>query len=160
MNESFFFKMDSTKRPGQTTGYTGYWNEIPPDMLDGVLGDKEIYSSTGDLFKLDQALYTDKLVSWELLQEAWKPRSFEHPGAKNYGYGFRLLTYTDSTKAIYHNGWWHGYNSVFFRVPQDGITIIILCNKKNMGVYRAINGILEILRGKREVINMDDNPGV
>lgn len=153
----FFYPQDTLSRKGKTRGYVGNWNEAKPDMLDGVLGDKGVYSTTADMFKLDQALYTDQIVSMSLLQEAFQPRSFEHPGAKNYGYGFRLLHYEDGTSAVYHNGWWHGYNSVFFRLPAHHITIIILNNKFNRQTYYSINGILEILRGPVSVAFTDDN---
>ena len=125
-------------------------------MLDGVLGDKGVYSTVNDMFLLDQALYTDQLISLPLLHEAFKPRSFEKPGAKNYGYGFRLLNYEDGSSAVFHNGWWHGYNTVFFRVPANHITIIILNNKFNRQTYYSISGILEILRGPVAVVGMED----
>jgi hypothetical protein len=49
-----------------------------------------------------------------------------------------------NNKSIYHNGWWHGYNSLFFRRPADRTTVIILSNRDNRSIYH-IEDILEIL---------------
>lgn len=157
MDNTFFLNpKDSTLQPNQTKGYVGNWNEVSPDMLDGVMGDKGVYSTLDDMYKFDQALYTDQLISIKLMNEAKKPRSFEKPGAKNYGYGFRLLEYEDKSWAVFHHGWWHGYNTSFFRIPNQNITIIILCNKFNRQVYYSIDGLLEILRGPVAKIIMDE----
>ena len=157
MDNTFFLNPnDSTLRPNQTRGYVGNWNEVSIDMLDGVFGDKGVYSTVDDMYKFDQALYTDQLISIDLMNEAKKPRSFEKPGAKNYGYGFRLLEYEDKSWAVFHHGWWHGYNTSFFRIPSQNITIIILCNKFNRQVYYSIEGLLEILRGPVAKIMMEE----
>jgi hypothetical protein len=31
----------------------------------------------------------------------------------NYGFGFRMKIFDNGEKLTYHNGWWHGTNSVF-----------------------------------------------
>lgn len=158
MGNTFFFSFsDTLSNANMTKGYVGNWNEVKPDRLDGILGDKGVYSTIDDMYKFDQALYTDQLISINLMEEAKKPRSFEKPGAKNYGYGFRLLEYEDKSWAVYHHGWWHGYSTAFFRVPEQNITIIILCNKFNSQVYHSIDGILNILRGPVERIMMSES---
>jgi hypothetical protein len=37
--------------------------------------------------------------------------------------------------AIFHNGWWHGNNTVFYRYLPDTFALIILSNRYNQGVY-------------------------
>lgn len=110
---------------------------IPNECFDGVVGDKNVYSTVEDLLKWDQALYPGKLFSEETLEEAFTPYSNEVPGIKNYGLGWHLLVYPDSTKVVYHNGWWHGNTSSFYRFIEDSSTLIILSNRFNKMVYKV-----------------------
>jgi len=108
-----------------------------PDFSDGPYGDKNIYSTPRDLLKWDQALYDGRLVREALLDSAFTPYSNEKPGVKNYGLGWHLLMLPNKKKVIYHNGRWHGFNSAFARLTDEHITIIMTCNKLNMGVYQV-----------------------
>ena len=71
------------------------------------------------------------------LAEAFKGYSHEKKGIKNYGLGWRLYELPSGKKIIYHNGWWHGNNTVFSRIPDDSTTIIVLGNKFNRSIYQA-----------------------
>jgi CubicO group peptidase (beta-lactamase class C family) len=118
------------------------------DFFDGVVGDKGVYTTTSDMYTWSKMLRSSCLVSKETLTQMFLPRSFEKPGRKNYGYGFRLLdTQNDSTKIIYHNGWWKGYNTSFYMSPFAKYTIVVLGNKFNKTVYQA-QPIIDILTGK------------
>ena len=108
----------------------------PPDFTDGPYGDKNIYSTPRDLLKWDQALYDGRIISTSLLDSAFTPYSNEKPGIKNYGLGWHLLMLPNEKKVIYHNGRWHGFNSTFARLTDEHITIIMTCNRMNMGVYQ------------------------
>lgn len=130
----------------RTAGYQ--WNRrLPKDYYDDVVGDKGIYSTTGDLFRWYRALNGDCLLKRETLAEAFLPRSFEKKGIRNYGYGFRMHTDAlNHPEYIYHSGWWKGYNSMFWFSPKDEYVIIILGNKFNRTVYR-VQELLNILHG-------------
>lgn len=115
----------------ETNGYTKRKRKTSPDFLDGVTGDKGIYSTVEDLFTWDQALYTERLVKQSTLEEAFTPSSYDFKRDNNYGFGWRIDTLADGSKVVYHGGWWRGYNSLFIRRLDDHTTIIILCNKVN-----------------------------
>lgn len=107
-----------------------------PDMfLDYVYGDKNIYSTPRDLFKWDQALYGEKMFSEKTLEEAYRGYSFERAGTRNYGLGWRLIDQGSGRKIIYHNGWWHGNNTVFSRFTKDTASVIVLGNRYNRLIY-------------------------
>ena len=106
-------------------------------FLDASIGDKNIYSTPEDLLKWDQALYTNEIFSKETMELAFTPYSNEKPGVRNYGLGWRMNVYPDGKKMIYHNGWWHGNNTVFLRLIQDSVTIIVLGNKYNANIYKS-----------------------
>ncbi len=130
----------------RTAGYQ--WNRrIPKDYYDDVVGDKGIYSTTGDLFRWYRALNGDCLLQKKSLAEAFVPRSLEKKGHKNYGYGFRMmLNDLNQPEYIYHSGWWKGYNSMFWFSPKDEYVIIILSNRYNTTVYQ-VKELIEVLHG-------------
>lgn len=132
------------------TGYYSIKRKAEDNYLDGVVGDKEVYSTVGDLYLWDQALYTDKLLKQSTLQEAWTPASRERKNGHNYGYGWRLWTLSDSTKIVYHNGWWHGFNSSFIRIPSDTVTVIVLRNIANRSFhFYDVPEVLKILKPEK-----------
>lgn len=145
LQEVFFtpLQMTSTKvftRNDSATVTPSYmWNGVQEAFtyLDVTYGDKNIYSTVKDLLKWDQALYGNKLFKQSTLDSAFQPYSFEKPGIHNYGLGWRMYTLANNNKIIYHNGWWHGNNSTFYRVLPDSLTIIILGNKFNRNIYRV-----------------------
>lgn len=108
---------------------------IPYNYLDGIYGDKNIYSTVRDLYRWDQALYTNALVSQQSLDAAYTPYSNEKPGVKNYGLGWRMYVFPNNKKIIFHNGWWHGSNNAFQRLVQDSATIICLGNRYSQANY-------------------------
>jgi CubicO group peptidase (beta-lactamase class C family) len=137
MNHTFLYQPER-KVPKPTT--TGYLHRNMKDTIvptDGIYGDKNIYSTLHDMLQWDKALRSGKLLHDSILTMAYTPRSFENPGIKNYGYGWRLLQQPDSSYLIFHNGWWHGYTSAFYRNTQKDITIIALSNKFTRTTYKV-----------------------
>ncbi|CAN5399344.1 serine hydrolase domain-containing protein [soil metagenome] len=122
---------------------------------DDVVGDKGVYSTVEDMLKWDQSFYTDQLLKKETIEMAFTGYSNEHKGKRNYGYGWRLTDDGKNPKIVYHNGWWHGYNSLFFRRPADQTTIIVLGNKYNRSTYQ-IQGVLAILNANAETVEMEE----
>jgi CubicO group peptidase (beta-lactamase class C family) len=122
------------------------------DFLDCTYGDKNIYSTVRDLLKWDAALYQNSFVSAATLDSAIIPRSHETPSKHNYGYGWRLF-YSNGDTIIYHNGRWHGSNTVFARMPQDTTTVIVLGNKFNRNIYKA-KEIFSVFTGKRDTTTL------
>ncbi len=137
MKHTFIYDYADTTDRKIAISYNSKWQIQYDDCFDGVVGDKGVYSTVNDMFIWDQAFYQGKLLSQEMMKEAYKPRSFEKPGVRNYGYGWRLIRQPDSTYLVYHNGWWHGNNTVFYRNIRDTSTIIILSNRYNHYVYNV-----------------------
>jgi CubicO group peptidase (beta-lactamase class C family) len=135
MNDTYVYThADSLKA---TPSYR--WNGVMEGYtwMDETVGDKNIYSTVRDLLKWDQALYSNQILSLAMKDSAFKPYSFEKPGIHNYGLGWRIYTLPQNKSIVYHNGWWHGNNSCFYRVTSDSLTIIVLGNKMNQNIYRV-----------------------
>jgi CubicO group peptidase (beta-lactamase class C family) len=133
--------------PNKTIGHTPSGKAEDEEYADAVLGDKGIYSTVGDLFKFNKALYSEKLLKRNTIEEAYTGYSNEHKGTRNYGLGWRLIQKEGKSKVIYHNGWWHGYSSLFYRRLADETCIVVLSNKFSRITYQ-IQDVLTILDGK------------
>jgi CubicO group peptidase (beta-lactamase class C family) len=135
MKDTYVFNLKDSATAMPSYDWRGRREKLT--YLDAGFGDKNIYSTPEDLLKWDQALYTNELFTKKTLEEAYTPYSNERPGIRNYGYGWRMNVYPDGRKIIYHNGWWHGNNTVFIRMIQDSVTIIVLGNKYDNAIYKA-----------------------
>ena len=135
MENTFIFspEMESTVVPS----YNWRKQKEPFTFLDGVYGDKNVYSTPRDMLKWDIGLSSGHLFKPETLEAVYTGYSNEKPAVRNYGLGWRLYLYPNQKKIIYHNGWWHGNNTVFTRLIQDSATVIILGNKYNRRIYDA-----------------------
>lgn len=120
-------------------------NPYKIEKFDLIYGDKNIYSTVRDLLMWDKALYSGAYIKQKTLQMAFEPNSID-TSIHNYGLGWRMINLTDQ-KIIYHNGWWHGNNSVFTRFIKDSATIIVLGNKFNRNIYKARNIATTFLSG-------------
>jgi CubicO group peptidase (beta-lactamase class C family) len=125
--------------------YYPNWQLHPLKFDDGVVGDKNIYSTVQDLYRWERALSRGKVLNINSLEESYQPHSNERASIKNYGLGWRMMVYPDQ-KIIFHNGWWHGNNSTLYRFLKDDITIICLANKYNRTTYQA-QPIYNIVKG-------------
>lgn len=109
-------------------GYTRTNRRAEDTYLNGVTGDKGIYATVGDLFKLDQALYKETLLTQETLKEAFTPHHPELHDHDNYGLGWRINTRPDCQRIVFHSGWWKGFRTHFIRILDKKQTIIVLAN--------------------------------
>jgi CubicO group peptidase (beta-lactamase class C family) len=92
-----------------------------------------LYSTVEDLYRWDQALYTDQLIPRELLDQMFAPQVSIYPdivGSTAYGYGWFVLDHP-GRQIVGHGGAIEGFRAWIFRVPDDCITIILLSNQEN-----------------------------
>jgi len=120
---------------------------IPNDYhyLNGVAGDGAVYSTTGDLFKWDRALYTEKLVSNATLEEAFTPVVLNNDSTFNYGFGWRIDTGPTGKKRVAHGGGWVGFVTAISREIEEDNTVILLTNHSSRylsDIQRGINNVL------------------
>lgn len=146
MKHTFVYNPYKATPYGTAISYKYNWRREQDMFADGVYGDKGIYSTVQDMYRWDQSFYKNTFLNNETLELAYGPCSFERPGVKNYGLGWRMLCYPNGEKIIYHNGWWHGNNTVFYRFIQENFTIIVLGNKYNKNIYRQAPIIFSIIK--------------
>lgn len=132
MTRTYTYNPELTAQTGLVaTGYLSGRRKRTPDYLDSVLGDKGVYSTVEDLYKWDQALYTQKLVKRATLKEAFAVTNAVDKKTEDYGFGWRIRQVESGDTVAYHGGLWHGYNTYFLRNPKDHSTIIVLSNLTN-----------------------------
>ncbi|HZE85804.1 MAG TPA: serine hydrolase domain-containing protein [Puia sp.] len=135
MEDTHVFKTGDSATAMESFYQTG--RKFRVEFLDQVYGDKNVFSTVRDLYKWDQGLRSGQLFTKGVMDSAYAPYSFEKPGKRNYGLGWRMLLIPNGKKLIYHNGWWHGNRTVFVRMLDENATIIALCNNDYKRVYSA-----------------------
>lgn len=80
-----------------------------------------LYSTVWDLYRWDQALYSDKLLPPSLLNEMFTP------GNGSYGYGWKIERPNNHLR-ISHAGNMTGVSNFVARYPEDQLTVIVLSN--------------------------------
>ncbi len=104
-----------------------------------------LYSTVGDLYKWDQALY-----STQLLSEAGKARMFK-TDRKHYAYGWlnmKMAVGTDSVGVLAHSGHVNGFGTYLLRVPQDHQLVVVLDNEGGQHVQELSLDLLRVLHRK------------
>ncbi len=96
------------------------------DYLNGVMGDKIMFSTVEDLYKYNMALDENVLLPDSLQEEAFSPGSPQWKNNENYGFGWRLSS--EHPNAYFHFGWWKGYRSLIVRDVAHRRFLAILTN--------------------------------
>jgi CubicO group peptidase (beta-lactamase class C family) len=116
-----------------------------------ALGTGDIYSTAADLFTWGQALHKGLLVNEE------SRRQLFDGGNKDwgyYGYGFRIQPYqrASGTKnagtLIRHGGTMNGYISNYHYYKEDELTVILLCNNRDIPIRRITYMLKETALGE------------
>lgn len=113
-------------------------NVEPFTNLDGVYGDKNLYTTARDLLKLDNATYSNAFLSDSIKKEIFRGYSYERKGKSNYGLGYRMREDKGKSTLFFHTGWWHGNTGCYASLRKDTICMIIISNHYTRKVF-AIN---------------------
>ena len=134
MTQSYIYSMrDETEvslyMPVDVHGHDMYRSgpvKAQNDYLNGVMGDKIMFSTVEDLYKYNMALDENVLLPDSLQAEAFSPGSPEWKNNENYGFGWRLSR--EHPNAYFHFGWWKGYRSLIVRDVAHRRFLAILTN--------------------------------
>ncbi len=153
MTHSFIFDgTDSSQVANAAVGYVGgrYIRPVTDNYyLEGVTGDKGVYSTVEDMHKWDLALYSGKILKDCTLEEAFTPKHMDLKTYSNYGFGWRTYYAPGSEPLIFHGGWWHGFRTYFMRNRRDHSCIVILSNQASNHSLSRVNVVQAILYPKR-----------
>lgn len=124
------------------------------DRLNGVLGDKGIYSNVEDMLRWANAMFVD----YKILPKEWVDLASQRENqlkdgtlpASIYGYGYRIEESPEHGKLVYHGGLWNGFQNLFLYRPSDNVVIIFLSNLYNKAHAGRSGQVLDILDGTRD----------
>jgi CubicO group peptidase (beta-lactamase class C family) len=123
MNDTGYDTQDKILK-NRATGYSlrngKLANSLPIDMtIPHAAG--ALYSTVEDLFKWNEALFSDKLLT------AKSRAVMMTPVLQNYGYGLAIET-RFNRKMVSHGGGINGFNTQLARFPEEKVTVVVLRN--------------------------------
>ena len=145
MDSSLVYDESQPRIPGRAVGFNMFGDEDDYNIL--TTGAGGIYSNIEDLFKWDQALYTDKLISSETLQEAYTTFKLNNDSLSNYGFGW-ALSFGEEGQTVSHTGGLSGFRTYIERDLINRNTITYLMNTGNDKIGELTEGIRDILYGR------------
>lgn len=132
------------------------WQETDQSPTSATLGDGGVYSSLADLAKWDEALRRHSLLSEAEIQPAVIPVSVPAEGptepdgtSADYGFGWFLNPWQGHAR-MWHYGETVGFRTAIQRFTDDGLTVIVLCNRADLDARALALKIAEFyLEGSR-----------
>ncbi len=140
MNDTLAYVKGKNEVPHRALGYArdgDGWIEADQSSTSAVLGDGGIYANVVGLAKWDDALRQHSLLSEMATQVAFTPVKVpggarkEDGSPTEYGFGWFLDPYKGRTRT-WHSGTTTGFRTFIERFKDEGLTIIILCNRDDL----------------------------
>ncbi|GAB3867619.1 serine hydrolase domain-containing protein [Hymenobacter segetis] len=139
------YDLAETILPRRAAGYDrtpeGLYNTTYVDMAVPYSAGA-LYSTVLDLYKWDQALYTNQLIS-----EASKALLFK-PDRNHYAYAWmtsKVAVGSDSVALLAHSGHVNGFGTYLLRAPQDHQLVVVLDNEGGPHVKDLSLDLLRVL---------------
>lgn len=108
-----------------------------------------LYSTVEDLYRWDQSLYTDKLISKNLRDQMFTPLALvPNSGGFGYGYGWGIGKEGDHS-VVSHAGGINGFNSAIVRYPNDKVVVIVLGNREDVDTSRICVQLAKMVFGEK-----------
>ena len=159
--------MESVTLKNMALGYKfGDKGLLTSDYVDMsfVIGTGSLYSSVGDLYKWDQALYSDVLLPANSLAKIFTPHYAQVDATDAWGYGYGWNIHQVHKRNVVSHLGGIKLSSLIHRYPDEKICIIILGNIENLDRFRIANGLAAILLGeeyrppiKHTAVDVDQN---
>lgn len=148
MNDSFVYSFENdVVKENQLNGYRLYrgWRhlKINYSVNDAVVGDKNVYSTSEDLYKWIVGLNNGKLLSQESLDMMYAKGETKFGREIPYGFGFRIDT-KDEDK-IYHHGRWNGFRTGLTQYTKDNLVVIVLEHTSYNSITSLNNTVKQIV---------------
>lgn len=112
----------------RAAGYAVVWQPADPIDPSTLYAAGALYSTAEDLYRWDQALYTDQLLPRARVNEMFTPNLGE------YGYGWRISGH-NGHRVVNHTGLINGFSNYFARYPDERLTVIVLSNLQITDAY-------------------------
>ncbi|MCH8084333.1 MAG: serine hydrolase, partial [Myxococcales bacterium] len=118
------------------------------DPLNYIVGSGGIYSTVEDLYRWDQALYRENLVSRTSRAKAFSPARLNSGEFYPYGFGWSFDEHLGHRR-ISHAGGWVGFQTFIGRYVDDRFSVIVLTNLAEAEPERIADTIAAIYFAER-----------
>lgn len=119
--------------------------------LNRIYGDGNVNTSVEDMFKWDQALYTDRLVKQRTLEDAFTPAKLNDGSATDYGFGWTIAN-TNGLRVVSHGGAWVGFRTNIMRIPSERFSVVVLSNAADFNPGGAAKRIANVYLGDKVAV--------
>jgi CubicO group peptidase (beta-lactamase class C family) len=128
--------------------------------LRGTVGDHNVMSTTEDLLRFDQALYTNKLLSQKTLALAFTPtrlnngetyygpEEVDYGGKTSYGLGWVVRHDPELGTIVGHDGYTGGIATTFYRNLTRRQTVVMFDNTVGVHYREKVASAINLLNGK------------
>lgn len=134
----------------------GHWRSgalVDYDRLNGILGDKGIYSNVEDMLRWANAYFVEyRIIPKEWVDMAGKRENTLTNGnfpKQIYGYGLRIEESPKHGKLIFHGGLWNGFHNIWIYRPSDNMHVIFLSNYYNSAHSGKSDSVFSIIDGQK-----------
>ena len=151
MTRSLLYDETRPKVQNVATSYSlkdGVYKDIDYTPQNAIYGEDNIYTTVEDIYKWDQALYTEKLVKSATLKQAFTPGKLNNGTTTEYGFGWRVRKFL-GLNAVRHGGSWLGFRTHILRFPDQHFTVVVLANLAQLGVDDFASKISKIYLGDK-----------
>ncbi len=111
---------------------------------NGTTGDKGVYSNTVEMFLLDRILRTNDILHQGTKDLMWSPQVATNMDGGFYGLGWRMK-WIDGKKWVFHNGWWKGFRTYYWRCLDEDKCYVVLTNNV-YGPFLSTREMVEMLK--------------
>jgi CubicO group peptidase (beta-lactamase class C family) len=141
MIDTLAYVRGKNKVANRAFGYTkenSRWSVTDQSPTSATLGDGGIYSSLADLLQWDEALGRHSLLGEAEMRPAVTPVRVPSKGPTgpdgapaDYGFGWFLNAWKGHAR-MWHYGETVGFRTAIQRFPDDGLTVVVLCNRADL----------------------------
>jgi len=142
---------DDKNIPNAAIGYTKTTEYVQADYVHPSLpfAAGAIFSTVDDLWKWNEAIFSNKVIKKESLEKAWTPLTLNSGVKQSYGYGWQLAK-LDNKKVIAHGGAIDGFLSYALYVPETKIFVVVLCNSMSSPTEEITYRVASLATGIEE----------
>lgn len=106
-----------------------------------------LYSTVEDLYRWDQALYTDKLIPKNLRDQMFTAFALvPDSGGFGYGYGWGIGK-EGGHSVVSHAGGINGFTAAIVRYPNDKVVVIVLGNREDVDASKICVQLAKMVFG-------------
>lgn len=145
MNDTFVYEDYERVIKNRASAYVRSKNNFKISQYDKevVVGAGGICTSLNDYLKWMNHLWKNKLNDEKFLTKLTRNGSLDNGQKLTYAFGIGDYKYK-GIRALTHNGSWGGYNTNFFMLPDESLSIVIFSNYRKYNLDMKMNQIMGI----------------